>query len=134
MLEKEEETQNRTAASDRSSVRHLLLAVIAAVGMLVAWQLTSVIVPAFGVVLLAILLRGLARVVSRWTPIPETWAVGPVVVALLASLGAVGRWLIGQSVTMVFGADAGAVRVGTLCGRPLCGRKCGDAAGSGGGC
>ena len=41
---------------------------------------------AFGTALLALLLRGLARLVSRWTPIPEAWAVGPVVLALLVGV------------------------------------------------
>ncbi len=96
-----EATQERAARSDRPFVHHLFLLVLAVVGVLAAWQLSNVLVLAFGTALLALLLRGLARVVSRWTPIPETWAVGPVVLALLAVFGGVG-WLFGSQIAMQF--------------------------------
>ena len=94
-------TQERAAQTDRSFVHHLFLVVLALVGVLAAWRLSNVLILAFGTALLALLLRGLARVVSRWTPIPEAWAVGPVVLALLAVFGAVG-WLFGSQIAMQF--------------------------------
>ena len=66
MLKTPEETQRRAAHADRPFVHHLLLVVLAAAGVLAAWQLSSVLMLAFGTALLALLLRGLARVVSRW--------------------------------------------------------------------
>ena len=96
-----ETTQGRAARADRSFVHHLFLVALAVVGVLVAWRLSNVLILAFGTALLALLLRGLARLVSRWTPIPEAWAVGPVVLALLAVFGAVG-WLFGSQIAMQF--------------------------------
>src|SRR5579863_1719792 len=96
-----EATQERAARADRPFAHHLFLLVLAVVGVLAAWRLSNVLVLAFGTALLALLLRGLARVVSRWTPIPEAWAVGPVVLALLAVFGAVG-WLFGSQIAMQF--------------------------------
>jgi predicted PurR-regulated permease PerM len=82
-------------------VRQLLFLLLAVVGALTFWRLSDVLVLAFGTALLALLLRDLARVVSRWTPIPEAWAVGPVVLALIAVFGAVG-WLFGSQIATQF--------------------------------
>jgi len=75
--ESPEATEQRAVRTDRSFARHLLLAVLAVFGALAAWRLSDVLILAFGAALLALLLRNLARLVSRWTPIPEAWAVGP---------------------------------------------------------
>jgi predicted PurR-regulated permease PerM len=96
-----EETQKRAANTDRPFLHYLLLVVLAVTGVLSAWRLSGVLMLAFGTALLALLLRGLARVVSRWTRIPEAWAVGPVVLTLLAAFGAVG-WLFGSQIATQF--------------------------------
>jgi predicted PurR-regulated permease PerM len=101
MLKTPEEKGGCAAYADLSFGRYLLLVVLAVAGMLAAWRLSGVLMLAFGTALLAILLRGLARVVSRWTPIPEAWAIGPVVLALLAAFGAVG-WLFGSQIATQF--------------------------------
>jgi predicted PurR-regulated permease PerM len=90
-----------TDPSDRQFLRRLLLVVLVAVAALVAWQLSDVLVLAFGAALLALLLRGLAGALSRGTYIPEAWAVAPVVLALLAVIGAAG-WLFGSQIAMQF--------------------------------
>ena len=101
MIETPEATQDRVTQARQPFARPLLLLVLAVAGGLIAWRLSDVLMLAFGTALLALLLRGLARVVSRWTPIPEAWAVGPVVLALLAVFGAVG-WLFGSQIATQF--------------------------------
>src|SRR5665213_4612087 len=66
--------------TDRPFVRHLLLIVLVAAGAFALWRLSDVLVLAFGAALLALLLRGLASVLSRRTRLPEAWAVAPVVI------------------------------------------------------
>jgi predicted PurR-regulated permease PerM len=97
----QEATRARAVRTDRSFARHLFLGVLAVFGTLAAWRLSNVLILAFGAALLALLLRKLARLVSRWTPIPEAWAIGPVVLALLTAFGAVG-WLFGSQIAMQF--------------------------------
>lgn len=82
-------------------IRRLLLVALFAGASFAAWRLFDIIVLAFGSALLALLLRGLARSLSRWSGIPEGWAVAPVVVALLLLLGAVG-WLFGSQIAGQF--------------------------------
>ncbi|UFX48419.1 AI-2E family transporter [Bradyrhizobium sp. 41S5] len=101
MLNTPEETQEQAGYADRPFVHHLLLVVLGGAVVLAAWRLSDVLILAFGTALLALLLRGLARLVSRWTPIPEAWAVGPVVVALLALFGAV-VWRFGSQIATQF--------------------------------
>jgi predicted PurR-regulated permease PerM len=90
-----------TALSDRSFLRRLLLILLIAAAAFVAWRLSEVLVLAFGAALLALLLRGLAGVLSRGTHLPEAWAVAPVVLALLALVGAAG-WLFGSQIAGQF--------------------------------
>lgn len=92
---------DRADPSDRSFVRRLLLIVLVAAAALAAWRLSDVLALAFGATLLALLLRGLAGALSRRTQIPEAWAIVPVVLALLAAVGAAG-WLFGSQVAMQF--------------------------------
>lgn len=87
--------------SYRSFLAYLLLAVLVAAGTIVLWRLSSVIVLAFGAILSAILLRGLADALSRATRIPAAWAVAPVVIALLVAIGAV-AWLFGSQIASQF--------------------------------
>jgi predicted PurR-regulated permease PerM len=96
-----EQTQERATQTDRPFARYLLLVILAFAGMFAAWRLSNVLMLAFATALLALLLRGLARVLTRWTPIPEAWAIGPVVMVLLAVFGAV-VWLFGSQIATQF--------------------------------
>ena len=101
MLNTPDETQRQEGQADRPFVHRLLLVVLAVAAVLAAWRLSAVLMLAFGTALLALLLRRLACVVSRWTQIPASWAVGPVVLALSAAFGAVG-WLFGSQIATQF--------------------------------
>lgn len=81
--------------------RRLLLVCLAGVAAFAVWKLSDVLVLAFGAALLALLLRGLAHEVSRRTGLPEHWAVLPVVLAMVGSVGAVG-WLFGAQIAAQF--------------------------------
>lgn len=87
--------------SDRPYVRHLLLIVLVAAAAFAAWRLSDVLLLAFGAALLALLLRGLAGALSRRTRVPEAWAVAPIVLSLVAGVGAV-AWLFGSQIAMQF--------------------------------
>lgn len=86
---------------DRVSIRRLMLTTLVAAGFLVAWRLSDVIVLAFASVLLALVLRGLAGSLSRRTRFPEAWMVAPVVLFIVAMVGAVG-WLFGSQISSQF--------------------------------
>ncbi len=101
MFKTPEEKSLSAAYTARPFGRYLLLVVLAVASMFAAWRLSGVLMLAFGTALLAILLRGLARAVSRVTRIPEAWAVGPVILSLLAAFGAVG-WLFGSQIANQF--------------------------------
>jgi predicted PurR-regulated permease PerM len=101
MLNPPEVTPRQAAQADRPFVHRLLLVTLAAAAVLAAWQLSGVLMLAFGTALLALLLRRLACAVSRWTRIPAAWAVGPVVLALSAVFGAV-AWLFGSQIATQF--------------------------------
>ncbi|HYM02659.1 MAG TPA: AI-2E family transporter [Stellaceae bacterium] len=87
--------------SARPFVHRLALIVVLAIAAIAAWRLSDVLLVGLGTALLALLLRGLAGAVARSTRIPEAWAVVPVMVGLLAALGAVG-WLFGSQVALQF--------------------------------
>ncbi len=82
-------------------MRQLLLVALAVASVFAAWRLSDVLILAFGTALLALMLRRLARVVSRWTPIPEIWAIGPVVLAFLVLFGSA-AWLFGTRIATQF--------------------------------
>lgn len=87
--------------SSRSFALRLFLVCLVGLALIAIWKLSDVLVLAFGAALLALLLRGLAHEVSRSTGLPERWAVLPVVVALIGSMGAVG-WLFGAQIAAQF--------------------------------
>jgi predicted PurR-regulated permease PerM len=93
-----QETEER---SDWTFIRRLMLTVLVGVGSLVAWRLADVLVLAFASVLLALVLRGLAGLLSRRTRLPEAWMVAPVVLVIVAMVGAVG-WLFGSQISGQF--------------------------------
>ena len=91
----------RTKSAASSFARRVLVLCLVGAAGLAVWKLSDVLVLAFGSALLALLLRGLAREVSRRTRIPEAWAVVPVVLTLLGSIVAVG-WLFGSQIASQF--------------------------------
>lgn len=91
----------RTKSTALSLARSVsVLCLVGIVGSIV-WKLSDVLVLAFGAALLALLLRGLAHELSRWTRMPEAWAVVPVVLTLLGSIVAVGQ-LFGSQIASQF--------------------------------
>lgn len=91
----------RTTSTAPSFARSVWVLCLVGVAIITVWKLSDVLVLAFGAALLALLLRGLAHVVSRRTRIPEAWAVVPVVLLLLRSIVAVG-WLFGSQIASQF--------------------------------
>ena len=73
------------------------------------WRLSEVCALVFATVLLYLLLRGLAGLLSRMLPISQEWAVGVVVLALLGVVSFV-AWLFGSQVVMQFDLLAGDLR------------------------
>jgi len=71
----------------RSTLRRDLLTVVLVIALaLIAWQLAFVFLLAFGGVLLAVLFRRLALLLSERTPLPEGAALAFVVLGLVATL------------------------------------------------
>lgn len=66
------------------------LVTLSALLLLGAWQVQTVVFLLFLGVLLAVFWRGLARPLVRFTPLPETWAVGVVIVLLTVLFGLLG--------------------------------------------
>lgn len=97
----EARSRHEADGTDRPFMRRLLLVLIVVAGALAAWRLSDVLVLAFGAILLALVLRGLAQALARATGLPEAWAVAPVVILLLAALAAA-VWLLGSQVSRQF--------------------------------
>lgn len=95
-----EETE-RSKSTAPSSLYPAFVACLVVAAALAVWKLSDVLVLAFGAALLALLLRGLAREVSRRTRLPEAWAIMPVVLLLFGSIVAVG-WLFGSQIASQF--------------------------------
>ena len=82
-------------------VRKLLLIVGVAVFALALWRLSDVLLLAFGSILLALVLRGLAGIVSDRTKIPEGVAVAAVVIVMTSAFAAF-AWLFGSQIATQF--------------------------------
>jgi predicted PurR-regulated permease PerM len=95
------QTVERTKSTASSFTRSAFVLCLVGVAGLAAWKLSDVLVLAFGAALLALLLRGLARELSRRTRISEAWAVMPVVLLLLGFIVGVG-WLFGSQIASQF--------------------------------
>lgn len=67
------------------AVRRLVILVLAA---LLVWQLSHVLLLLFGAILLAVLLRAVAAVIERFTPIAGRWSVGVACLILAGVLAA----------------------------------------------
>jgi predicted PurR-regulated permease PerM len=80
---------------DRYAVR-VLIALGLAAALIALWRAADVVMIAFGGVLLAVALRALARLIGRFTPLPERAALPAAILALVASIGLV-AWLVGDT-------------------------------------
>jgi predicted PurR-regulated permease PerM len=101
MADRNARSEPRRDPSDGAFLRRVLLAVLVGAALVAAWRLSDMLLAAFGAVLVALLLRGLAQALSRTTHIPESWAVAPVVLALLAAVLAA-FWLFGSQIATQF--------------------------------
>lgn len=79
------------------------VAAAAALIVLATWAVSSMLLVIFGGILLAVLLRGLAQLLSEHTGIREQWAVWIVIAVLVATLG-VGGWYLWAEVAEQFEA------------------------------
>jgi predicted PurR-regulated permease PerM len=87
--------------SDWLFVRKLLLVVGIAAFALALWRLSDVLLLAFGSILLALVLRGLAGIVSDRTKIPEGVAVAAVIIVMTSAFAAF-AWLFGSQIATQF--------------------------------
>jgi predicted PurR-regulated permease PerM len=106
MLEPTRPLERRTGAGEEMSadgvfVRRLLIVLLAACIGYATWRVAAVLAVAFGAALLALVLRGLAAILSRRTRLPMPGAVAVVVALLLLALGLLG-WLFGSQIAMQF--------------------------------
>jgi predicted PurR-regulated permease PerM len=90
-------TENTPGALAGFTYRVLIAVGIIALAVLV-WRLSSVLVIVFGGIILAAALRALTGFAVRYTPLPDRWALGLVVLLVLGLLLLAG-WLIGAQVT-----------------------------------
>jgi len=90
-----------TEQSDWRFVRKLILIAGIAVFALALWRLSDVLLLVFGSILLALVLRGLAGIISDRTKIPEGAAVAAVVIVLTSALAAL-AWLFGSQIATQF--------------------------------
>ena len=87
--------------SDWLFVRKLLLIVGIAASALALWRLSDVLLLAFRSILLALVLRGLAGIISDRTKISEGLAVTAVVIAMTSAFAAF-AWLFGSQIATQF--------------------------------
>jgi predicted PurR-regulated permease PerM len=86
--------------------RGFTVRVLIALGMVAAlvalWRAADVVMVAFGGVLLAVALRALADLISRYTPLPEPAALPGAVLVVAAPIG-IAAWLVGDTLANQFG-------------------------------
>ncbi|MCW8087843.1 AI-2E family transporter [Sabulicella glaciei] len=92
----------RDGAFFTDRTRALLVVLLAAILIFVAWQLSNVLLLGFGGVLVAVLLRNLAVGLSRWTRLPAGAALAVVVIASIG-LGVAFAVSVGPRVAEQFG-------------------------------
>ncbi|QQP87757.1 AI-2E family transporter [Skermanella sp. TT6] len=78
--------------------RLLLVAVLIAGLVLMAWQIVDVLLLVFGAILLAVMLRRTADWLAAHTPLSGGWALAVVLLAIVIALGICG-WLFGAQVS-----------------------------------
>ena len=91
-------SKNSTGQADGPFVRRALIVIGLAALALIAWQLRTVILLLFGAVVVATIVRAIARPFTTYLRIPERVAVLVAVLLLVGLLGGVG-WLLGRQIT-----------------------------------
>lgn len=81
----------------RYAIRLLVAVLIIAMAFLV-WRIVDVLLLVFGAVLLAVLLRSLSDVISRYLRLPSGWSLAAAVLLLILGLAACG-WLFGRELS-----------------------------------
>lgn len=84
-------------ADDITFVRRLLIVALGGALAFAFWTLTDLILLLFGAILIAVLLRALARLLSSWLPISERLAVPIALLLIISALTAIG-WLFGTQI------------------------------------
>ena len=92
---------HRSEQSDWPFVRRLFLIIGVGIFALALWRLADVLLLAFGSILLALVLRGLAGIVSHRTKMPEGVAVAAVVIVATSAFAAF-AWLFGSQIVTQF--------------------------------
>ena len=82
------------------TARVLVVALVVAAA-LALWRASDIVLVAFGGVLLAVALRTLADLLTRYTPLPRPLALPVVVVAILVAIGVL-VWTIGDTLASQF--------------------------------
>jgi predicted PurR-regulated permease PerM len=90
----------RSLSAPQFALRCAIAAIVAALAV-VLWRAADVVVLVFGAVVLAVALRSLMGLVTRYTPIGGSWALALVVVVLLLIIGGLGL-LIGAHLAEQF--------------------------------
>lgn len=85
-----------TTSRDAAFGRRTAIVFGTAIGLLLLWQLSGALLLAFGAVIVAVLLRGIADPVARRTPLGEGAAVAVAGLTVVASITAV-AWLFGAA-------------------------------------
>lgn len=90
-------------ASDsfRLIARSILFAALVAVILIAAAQLLSLLILAFGAVVIGVLLHGLAGAIGRRSPLRGGWSLAAAIL-LIAAVLAAGVWLFGQQISGQF--------------------------------
>lgn len=89
---------DQTPSLDRGFVRRSLFLTLLAVLVFIAWQLASVILMAFGAVIVAVLLRSLADPIRDRTPLNDGLALGAAALIIVGVLAG-SAWLFGATVS-----------------------------------
>lgn len=88
---------SENTGGDGAFARRTALVFGAVIGLLLLWQLSGVLLVAFGAVIVAVLLRGIADPIADRTPLGEGAAVAVAGLAVVASITAV-VWLFGAAI------------------------------------
>ncbi|MFN3667909.1 MAG: AI-2E family transporter [Brevundimonas sp.] len=84
-------------AGDGAFARRTAIVLGAIIGLLLLWQLSGALLVAFGAVIVAVLLRGIADPIARRTPLGEGASVAVAILAVVAVITAV-VWLFGAAI------------------------------------
>jgi predicted PurR-regulated permease PerM len=87
---------------ERGFTVRVLIALGLVAALVALWRAADVVMVAFGAVLLAVALRALADLISRYTPLPEPAALPGAVLVVAAPIG-IAAWLVGDTLANQFG-------------------------------